>query len=306
MTEESRQPHLLLDTDIGTDVDDAMTLIQLIGEGLASQMTITTAYGDTGLRARIARRYCELAGVQIPIFSGEESTLSGKDIWVSGLEGSLHKNLEVEEYSQGSAVEHILQLSHDSTKELSILAIAPLTNIAKAVLKDPSLPHRVKHLYLMGGRFEEGQPEHNILSDVTAADVVFSSAFNITVVGIEATRRVKMPAGLIERIAAAGPAGEALSRDIYQWWEFWSETWNVPHDPMAALMVLRPELFELSEAGQIKIITASEGHGNSVFLPSEKGTHRIVKDFNPEHVAEEIVKAIELAEKRRISTNAIA
>jgi purine nucleosidase len=53
----SKQRHLLLDTDIGSDVDDAMTLVQLIGQGMSNQMSITTVYGDTGLRARIAARY---------------------------------------------------------------------------------------------------------------------------------------------------------------------------------------------------------------------------------------------------------
>ena len=306
MTPESKRLHLLLDTDIGTDVDDAMTLIQLIGAGLAPQMSITTAYGDTDLRAKIAKRYCDLAGVQIPIYKGEQETLSGKEIWVSGLEGSLHSGLAFETYASGAAIDHILDSSLDSSRDLCILAIAPLTNIAKAVLKDPSLPKRVSHLYLMGGRFEEGQAEHNILSDVTAADIVFSAGFNITAVGIEATKRVQMPAQLIERIAAAGAAGLALSKDIYQWWEFWAETWNVPHDPIAALTFLKPEMFTLSESGDISIVTAGDELGKSVFRPEMTGTHRIVKEFDEQEVAEEIVKAIELSEHRRVNTNAIA
>ena len=306
MTLNSNQIHLLLDTDIGTDVDDAMTLIQLIGEGFAPQMSITTAYGDCNLRARITKRYCNLANVEIPIHGGEPETLSGKEVWVSGLEGSLHESLDAETYSEEPAVDHILSLSHDETKDLHILAIAPLTNIAKAVLKDPTFPKRVKHLYLMGGRFDDGKLEHNIVSDVTAADVVFSAGFNITLVGIEATLRVRMPEPLINRIALAGQVGFTLSRDIYQWWDYWSETWSVPHDPISALTFLKPELFSLSEPGQIQVATSGKEPGKTIFIPSTTGTHRIVKDFDPQVIAEEIVKSIEQLEQRRLNTNAIA
>ena len=306
MTLNSKQTHLLLDTDIGTDVDDAMTLIQLIGEDLAPKMSITTAYGDCDLRAKITRRYCNLSNVEIPIYSGEQATLSGKEVWVSGLEGSLHEGLDVETSFEDGAVDHILEVSHDETKELSILAIAPLTNIAKAVLRDPTFTSRVKHLYLMGGRFDDGKLEHNIVSDVTAAEVVFSAGFSITVVGIEATLRVRMLEPMIKRIKMAGPVGNVLSKEIYQWWDYWSESWSVPHDPIAALTFLKPELFVFSEPGEIQVVTSGLETGKTIFKHSNSGTHRMVTDFDPQMIAEEIVKSIEQLELRRMIKNAIA
>jgi purine nucleosidase len=284
--------HLILDTDIGTDVDDAMTLIQLIGCNKASEMTITTVYGDTGLRAQIAKRYCKLASSDIKVFAGETKTLSGKDIWISGLEGSLHEALDDENYESLSAVDHLLNCANDFGGELVILAIGPLTNIAKACLRDPAFATKVKHLFVMGGRFEDGDAEHNFVSDAVAADIVFSAGFEATVVGLEATHRIKMPSELIERIKHSGPAGLALSNDIYQWWEFWQETWNVPHDPIAALAFLDDSLFTFSALGSISVANEGPVVGKSVFAPGE-GKHRIVLDFEPEKVAEEIVKAIE-------------
>ncbi|MFM1786320.1 MAG: hypothetical protein RL228_270 [Actinomycetota bacterium] len=284
--------HLVLDTDIGTDVDDAMTLIQLIGSNKSPEMTITTVYGDTGLRAQIAKRYCKLAGVDIKVFAGETKTLSGKDIWLSGLEGSLHEDLDDEEYESLGAVEHLLRCANDFEGELTILAIGPLTNIAQACLRDPSFAAKVKHLYVMGGRFAEGDAEHNFVSDAVAADIVFSAGFEATVVGLEATHRIKMPADLIERIKLSGEAGLALSNDIYQWWEFWKETWNVPHDPIAALTFLDEALFTFSPYGAISVASDGSEVGKCSFQPGE-GRHRIVLDFDPSRVAEEIVRAIE-------------
>ena len=284
--------HLILDTDIGTDVDDAMTLIQLIGSSKASEMTITTVYGDTGLRAQIAKRYCKLASSEIGVFAGETKTLSGKDIWLSGLEGSLHEGLDDESYESLSAVDHLIKSANEFGGELVILAIGPLTNIAQACLRDPAFASKVKHLYVMGGRFGDGDAEHNFVSDAVAADIVFSAGFEATVVGLEATHRIKMPSDLIERIKLSGPAGLALSNDIYQWWEFWKETWNVPHDPIAALTFLDETLFSFSDLGSISVVNEGPDVGKSVFTAGE-GKHRIVLDFEPEKVAEEIVRAIE-------------
>lgn len=284
--------HLILDTDIGTDVDDAMTLVQLIGRQKSDQMSITTVYGDTRLRAQIAKRYCKLSGVEIQAFAGEQATLSGKDIWLSGLEGSLHESLEEEIVEETQAVDHLLKSADTFAGQLEILAIGPLTNIAKACLMDPSFPSKIKHLYVMGGRFAPGDAEHNFVSDSVAADIVFSAGFTATVVGLEATHRIKMPSDLIERIKQSGPAGLALSNDIYQWWEFWQETWNVPHDPIAALTFLDSSFFKLSEFGTIKVSSEGTDAGISHFEPGD-GKHRIVLDFDPSDVAEEIVRAIE-------------
>ncbi len=284
--------NFILDTDIGSDVDDAMTLVQLIGGGMSQSMTITTVYGDSSLRARIAARYCRLSGVKIATYAGEQDPISGKAVWVSGLEGSLHQDIDSETFEASSAVDHLIQQANQSNSDLVILAIGPLTNIAAACLRDPAFASKVKHLYVMGGRFAEGTVEHNFVSDAAAADIVFRAGFNATVVGLEATLRIKMPAELIERVNASGDAGLALAKDIYQWWEFWKETWNVPHDPIAALTFLKPELFTFSDLGTITVQTEGEGVGVSTFTPGI-GSHRIVTDFDPVLVAEEIVLAIE-------------
>lgn len=292
--------HLVLDTDIGSDVDDAMTLIQLIGCSMSHKLTITTVYGDTVLRGQIASRYCKLAGVFIPIFVGESTPISGKDVWLSGLEGSLHDDLEAEALEPGSAVEHLLQVSKDKSKKVSILAIGPLTNIAKAITQDSAFASRIEHLYVMGGRFEDGDLEHNFVSDSVAAKIVFDAGIRTTVVGIEATKRVKMPEASITRISEAGLAGLALSKDIFQWWEYWGETWNVPHDPIAALTLLKPELFTFSDWGKIAITAEGVDAGKSTFT-SGNGNQRIVLDFNPVEIAEEIVNAIELSHSNSTS-----
>ena len=75
---------LILDTDIGTDVDDALALAVLLGSKDIDLLGITTVYGDTKLRAQIAMHLSTLARRAVPTYAGLEKTISGKEVWVTG------------------------------------------------------------------------------------------------------------------------------------------------------------------------------------------------------------------------------
>lgn len=281
--------HLILDTDIGSDVDDAMALLQLVGAGWSTNMSITTVYGDTALRAQIAARYCELIGVTIPIYKGESNPLSGREVWVSGLEGSLHSDLGSQIVEDQTASEHILQMSRMSNINLQIVAIGPLTNLAKACLKDPSLPERVSHVFMMGGDFSKQKAEHNFLSDSRAAEIVLEAGFRVTLSGLESTKRVSIPNEEMNPIRELGPAGSLLFQEIVQWSEFWDAKANIPHDPIAVLTLTNPELFQFSELGQISVSTDAASEGVSIFTSKPHGKHRLVQDFSEQIISEQII-----------------
>lgn len=291
--------HLILDTDIGSDVDDAMALLQLLGTSWANNMSVTTVYGDTRLRAQIAMRYCKLAGKSVPIYAGEKTPLSKKDVWVSGLEGSLHDDLENEPVSDLDAVEHMLSESKRQGGELIVLAIGPLTNVAKACLVDPDFPSRVKKLFIMGGNFGELRAEHNFVSDISATEIVLNANFEIVLVGLEATKRISLPNSVMATISESGPAGQKLYEEIIQWSKFWDASWNVPHDPVSVLTLTQPELFTLSQAGKIEIETVGGLAGNSRFQASADGKHQMVIDFDSELVASKIVEDIARVSENR-------
>ena len=102
--------HLIIDTDIGTDVDDALALTQIIGSRPFYGTSVTTVYGDVEMRAQIASNYCRLMDSKLEIYAGERKTISGKEVWTSGMEGNLHEALNVQEIQTASGVEHIISL----------------------------------------------------------------------------------------------------------------------------------------------------------------------------------------------------
>lgn len=287
--------HVVLDTDLGSDVDDALALAQLAGLPGIDLLGVTTVYGDTLLRARLARRYLSLAGRDVPVHAGLSEPFSGREVWWAGHEGSLHTGLAEEAVDGHDAVGFLLDAVLARPGEVDIVAIGPLTNLAAAIERDARFAPAVRGLWVMGGAFGTGEPEHNLRSDVVAARRVFDARIPTVVTGLEVTRTIEIRGDRLERIAGAGALGEALRADIAQWWEFWAEEWNVPHDPVTVLTLVRPDLFGFSEPGRIELVPSGEDVGRSTFVPDPDGWIRIATTVRSEEAGDEIVAAIRRA-----------
>ncbi|KUN17632.1 hypothetical protein AQJ11_37875 [Streptomyces corchorusii] len=280
---------VLLDTDIGSDVDDALALGVLLGSPDAQVRGITTVYGDTLLRARLAHRLAGLAGHDLTVVPGATQTLSGKEVWWAGHEGKAFTDLDAEPVRDDIGADRFLaETVLARPGELEVIGIAPLANIAGAIAYDAGFPSAVRTLYLMGGYFApEPKPEHNIVSDITAARIVFGSGIPTVVTGLEITTKVRIGRDGIEAIRAAGPYGKALAREIDAWTGFTGESWSVPHDPITALSMLRPELYE-TRNGTVTV----DDDGRTTFHPDPSGPVRLVVDADLTTVADEIVSRI--------------
>jgi inosine-uridine nucleoside N-ribohydrolase len=246
-------PHqVILDTDIGSDVDDALALAMLFGSPEVNLLGVTTVYGDVAVRARIARRLARLAGHDgLTVVPGAERPLTGQEAWWAGFEGRLYHDLGGEAFVDDgtTAAEFLTQTVKDRPGEVDVVAIGPLTNIAEAIRADQSFAQTVRRLYVMGGRFDQPEPEHNFRSDAIAAAEVFASGIPVTVVGLEITTQARIEPDHLGEIAAAGALGRQLEAEVRQWWGFTGHQSNVPHDPLAVLAMLRPDLLTTRPAG---------------------------------------------------------
>jgi len=283
---------IILDTDIGSDADDAMALVQLLALKV-EVLGITTAYGPTDFRARIAQHYLSLMGSKAEVFAGEQEPMSGKKVWLSGREGRVLPNLDAVEVSKTPAIQFLKNTLRETQERITILAIAPLTNIARVLEAEPSLAQKIEQIVVMGGDFRDGTQEHNFASDSRAAAIVMASGIEITLVGLDATTQLKLYKPQIDQIAAAGRTGKTLEDEILDWWDYWKETWSVPHDPIAIVALLSPELFEFSPKGTVEILQGGELDGVSIFKPG-LGNSRYVETFDLDRVAKEIIDSIVL------------
>lgn len=189
---------VFLDTDIGSDVDDVLALLTVLATPELELVGISTVYGETGTRARIARRLLELAGrPDVPVGAGIGTTLLRRKQprdWTR----ELQQHLDAEPRTAVSS-EHGVDLMIQAARlhpGLKVLAIGPLTNVAVAILKDPDLPKRVGQLMVVGGAthfppvtergtiFVDYKSEYNLNCDPDAAALVFESGVPILMSGL--------------------------------------------------------------------------------------------------------------------------
>jgi purine nucleosidase len=285
---------VIFDTDIGTDVDDILALAVLAKSPELKLIGVTTVYGDTPLRARITKVTCDLLGcTDTAILIGEKETLTGRQISWAGHEGYGVPNLDKAEVpATPSAVDYLLEAAKRFAGELEVLATGPLTNIATAIKKDAASFSKIKHLYLMGGAFWLDRPEHNIKCDPEAAKIVFASGIPITAIGLDLTLRVLLEADDVRQIAQLGNgAGPLLEDQILRWWELRNITANHPHDPLAALAMVRPDLF-IFENWDVDVTKEGRVEGLTRLRQPLKGKTRIGADVFARTAQKEIVRRI--------------
>lgn len=282
--------NLLLDTDIGTDADDAMTLVQLAGSDVELK-GVTVGYGPTAMRLAIAKHYLKSMRWDVPVHAGPDKTMSGKEIWLSGREGRTLMGLEATSQVEHDAVDFLAEVIKSSQEPIALLSIAPPTNLGQLFRLHPDVIPKIEHLVVMGGNFADETPEHNFASDAVAANLVLGSGIPITLVGLDATQQLKLYREHMERIRQAGPVGELLVSEIYDWWDFWREEWSVPHDPIALVALENPDLFEFSEWGKVHVTEGGVAEGVSVFSPGG-GNVRYVTRYHVAEVGTRIVEQI--------------
>ena len=246
---------LILDTDIGTDVDDCLALAVILASPEIELLGVTCVYGDVRLRARMVLKLLQLAGrTDVPVMLGAEQTLLGvREIYWPGHEGVglLEDGDAALAPDPEHAVDYLVRTIMARPGELHLLAIGPLTNVALAFRREPRLAQAVRHLTIMGGAMRGtdklGLPfaEHNIVCDPEAAHVVFASGAPITLVPLDLTTRVSIRPDDVAKIKAVGtPFHDAVARQVELYPRFVEAGSTYLHDPLAAAVVVRPRLIE--------------------------------------------------------------
>ncbi len=201
---------VILDTDIGTDVDDALALTLAAASPELRLEGITTVHADAPLRARIARRLLKLANRdEVPVVAGAslpiQIPLPEKFHWNPRLRG--HEGLGIlsaEELipspdpnaTADDAARFIIEKAAAHRHEVSLITVGPLTNVARALQLEPRLADWIPHLTLMGGLIDTAKSdwppmlETNLNADPAAAEIVFASRIPLTIVPIEVTTQV--------------------------------------------------------------------------------------------------------------------
>ncbi len=286
---------LVIDTDIGTDVDDLWTLAMVPNLVDVNLEAVTIVYGDTDLRARLASVALQGMGLDVPVYCGCEQPMSGKSVLWAGHEGVDVPGISDATYSSRDGVEVLVELAASDPGTLEILAIGPLTNIAEAIRRDPDFARNLKRLIVMGGEFKSGWPEHNFVSDAVATDIVLRSGAPITIVPLDQTLRVFLHEADIDRVSAEHPIGRLIaeqSRTFWQWLSTLREGMpndrSPAHDPLALLVAIEPEHFTLTPM-TVKV----DDEGRVSGTPDERSPAQVVTDLDAEGAHRALTRFLE-------------
>ncbi|MBK0326764.1 nucleoside hydrolase [Rhodobacteraceae bacterium F11138] len=266
---------IIIDTDPGQD-DAVAILLALASPDEIELLGITAVAGNVplALTARNARIVCELAGrPDIPVYAGCERPLGRPLVTAehvhgeTGLNGPMLPDPTMP-LQQEHAVDFIIRtLREQEAGSVTLCPLGPLTNIAMAFAKAPDIVDRVARIVLMGGAyFEVGNitpsAEFNIYVDPQAADIVFKSGSDITVMPLDVTHKALVTKARNDAFRALGtPVGRAVAEMTDFFERFDREKYHSDgaplHDPCVTAWLIRPDLFH-GRRVNVEIETVSE------------------------------------------------
>jgi inosine-uridine nucleoside N-ribohydrolase len=214
---------IIFDTDPGTD--DALAMMLALNSPELDVRAITVVPGNVVARQGLdnALRLVSLANrCDVPVAAGAQHPLLQKlitaEFW-HGKNGLANVELPPSQCQVDSrfAPDLIIQMVHAAPHEITLVPVGPLTNIALAVLKDPSIVPLVKEVVLMGGSISGGNvnaaAEANIHNDPEAAQIVFQAGWPLTMVGLDVGDKTLFSRKYLDQLASThGPVNDFIYR----------------------------------------------------------------------------------------------
>jgi inosine-uridine nucleoside N-ribohydrolase len=245
----SRKYNVLIDTDIGDDIDDALALALALCSPEIELLGVTTVFGDTQKRAHLAAHILEVfRHEEIPVAAGQQMPLLFRHR-PSGVPQAaiLDPCAPLGALSPFSAPELIIHAALAHHGNMTLFCLGPLTNIATALIIEPRLFLAIKNIVMIGGTSGFPLPEWNIRSDAQAAKIVLASGIPITLLGWNVTMRCQLRESDIEKLDYQNSPQACLLSQLIAIWQRHRPRWHprLPflHDPLAIVALCAPELF---------------------------------------------------------------
>jgi inosine-uridine nucleoside N-ribohydrolase len=253
---------VILDTDIGSDIDDAWALgfamlspdIELVG--------VTITDGDTRARAKMACKLLHLGGRgDVPVAVGRPTPppdqIDHQFAWA--------EDFTAKQPLAQSAADFIVEMARRHPGEVTVIAVGPLQNVADALRKDPRLGTALKRVVLMSGSIAASAwgpvpiAEWNVVRSTPDAQVVYAAGLPLTTVPLDATTYVTLKEEERERLRKHdSPLTRALE-SLYRLWLESPTSRMTLHDQLAVAETVRPGTF-FSRKNTLALIVDDKGY----------------------------------------------
>ena len=273
-----------LDTDIGSDIDDALALAFLLNRPDCDLLGISTVTEIDKQRCKLASILCRIAQQNVPLYPGARTSLI-----VSPPQKTVPQAVALPNYAHDSdfpepamaAIEAMRAAIHQSPGEVTLFGIGPMTNIALLFAIDPEVPKLLKQLVLMCGHFEpQGKKcEWNALNDPHATAMVYAAPVEKHIsIGLDVTRQVTMERPEFEEKLAKSKYGAPII-DMGGAW-FQNHDTVTFHDPLAAATIFEPEICKY-QSGHVAIESADPAlYGFTDWKAGQGETHTVALEVD--------------------------
>jgi inosine-uridine nucleoside N-ribohydrolase len=254
---------IILDCDPGHD--DAIALLLALASPEVELLGVTTVHGNQTLEKTTvnALKLLEFVGrTDVPVAAGADRPLRREPYVAayvhgeSGMDGPTLPSPSVAPIDR-HAVDFIADAVRSSPEPVTLVPTGPLTNIGLFLARYPGEASRVDRVVLMGGAIGEGNvtpaAEFNIWVDPEAADRVFSSGLDVTMIGLDVTHKARVGPAHQAQLASAGRVGAMVAELLEFYGRFHRETYGWDgspiHDAVALAHAFRPGLVETVRRG---------------------------------------------------------
>jgi purine nucleosidase len=280
---------VLLDTDIGSDIDDAVCLAYLLAEPRCDLLGVTTVSGQPQVRAALADAVCRAAGRDdVAIHAGTEAALLGPTPQPEVPQATVLERFGHHppgDFAPNAAVAFLRDQINAHPGEVTLLSIGPMTNVGLLFATYPETAANLGALILMGGVFSNrvagvGPQEWNVSCDPDAAAIVYGAVVRShRSVGLDVTMRCRLDSkDAISRFADIGGALEVVAAATEVWAEKARDV--VFHDPLAGVAVFEPDVCTWA-GGRVSVELASRRYRGATAFDAGR-------DGSPNRVATEV------------------
>lgn len=237
---------IIIDTDIGDDVDDAFAVALALRSPEMQILGISTVFGDTQIRARLLDRLLGEAGRQdIPVVAG-----SPTDAKTSLSQRPYAEGGHFARATHAEAVPFILDQIKRYPGQVTLVCIGPLVNVGALIDKDSATVRKLRRVVLMGGSIERGygdlgyskphgpDAEWNIKNDPRSAQKLLDSGVPVFIMPLDSTQLKLDEYKRAVLFTAGTPLTDALTLLYHQWGQ---ETPTL-YDPMTIAFLADPQL----------------------------------------------------------------
>jgi len=237
---------IIIDTDIGDDIDDAFAVALALRSAELQILGIATTFGDTETRARLTDRLLSETGyADIPVAVGTPTKVNNVFTQRAYAEGRPFARVV-----HPKAVDFILEQIRKNPGQITLVAIGPLMNVGALIDRDPGTFLKLRRVVLMGGSINRRsgdlgyapdrgpEPEWNIKNDIPSAQKLFASGVPIFMMPLDSTQ-LKLDEVKREILfSAKTPLTDVLNLLYHEW----GQQTPTLFDVMTIAYILKPEL----------------------------------------------------------------